>query len=222
MVPYVPHVAEDESSVAGFVDERHSARLRVFSPAEIADDMFVSCGELAGRAGYVLHPGSTWREISDRIGPEESSKYHPASGGCDELGLETLLHILTGALPDLRTSTEVTFAMWPGYAGEVENVESVRVFDFTAPLPFGRFGGLAVAQAPLDWLLTFGSDRPGRPHMPIYVWPPDGAFLISCPIYSNSLFISADEELAWKLEESALDVVRVDSHSPLNCRDDLD
>ncbi|MDN6386893.1 MAG: hypothetical protein L0J86_04335 [Corynebacterium sp.] len=58
--------------------------------------------------------------------------------------------------------------------------------------------------------------------MPIYVWPQDGTFLISCPIYSTSLFISADEELAWKLEESALDVVRLDSHSPLNCHDDLD
>ena len=89
------------------------------------------------------------------------------------------------------------------------------------PISSGRYGGLAIRQAPLDWLLTFSSERPGRPHMPVHVWPQDGSFLISCPIFSNSLFISGGELLAEKLRESALDVVRVERGDPLNCRDDL-
>ncbi|WP_145941422.1 hypothetical protein [Corynebacterium glyciniphilum] len=125
-------------------------------------------------------------------------------------------------VPGLRTSTDVTFALWPGYAGEVGGVGSVSVFGHDAPLPFGRYGGLAIKQAPLNWLTAFSVENPGRPHMPVYVWPKDGSFLISCPIYSNSLFISGGELLAEKLGESALDVIQVDRGDPLNCRDDLD
>lgn len=198
MVSYIPRVLADESLVDGFSDLEHSAIVRMLPLLESEDG------------------------TSDLPGAGEASKHEPMSGECDRHSIGTILRILTEVVPGLRVSTDVTFAMWPGYAGELGGAGPVSVFGHDAPLPFGRYGGLAIKQAPLNWLSSFSVENPGRPHMPVYVWPEDGSFLISCPIYSNSLFISGGELLAEKLEESALDAVRVERGSLLNCRDDLD
>lgn len=219
---HVPDVAGTEATAAGFAEARHSAVFRVFTPLEVAGGDTVTWGHVADSAGYDLAPETTWKDLAHCLGSREASRYRPASGTCDSRSLRTLLDILTDVVPGLQASTEVTFAMWPGYAGEVTDVGSVKVYGDDAPLPFGRYGGLATAQAPLDRLLTFGYENPGRPHMPVYVCPPDGAFLVSCPIYANSLVVSGDERLVVALDDSATDAVRVGRDSPLNSRDDLD
>jgi hypothetical protein len=213
---YLPVVGESAELVSGFCAGNHVEVSRVFVPLEREEFEFVSWRELASSVGCEIHALSRWRDIAVRLDPSAERNLTPASGSCDQATATRLTRALCTTPPEV---TEGTYALWPGYAGELDDFNVDQLFTYSDPAPLGRYGGLAIVRRPLTWLLSRTVEH-WRVHAPVYVWPDDGSFLISCPIYSNSLYVSGPAGVTKALSRAGLEAFGIPRSSLLPSRDD--
>lgn len=150
-----------------------------------------------------------------------------------------LADVLSGhtATPD-----DMRYALWPGYAGELDAVAG-----WLTPLPSvpgavhsgealpGRLGevspgasgafrrgtfpaelGCVLYRGPLE-VVGVDVDYP-----PCALWPRDGSFVLAQWIYDDSVYVSGSRKLAAALADGGFDVAPVDDpDSPLNSMGDV-
>ncbi|WP_143755701.1 hypothetical protein [Sanguibacter keddieii] len=101
-------------------------------------------------------------------------------------------------------AAECSFFLWPGYAGETDGLEPVVVPTALEELS-RREGGLVLHRAPVSWLGDRTADDEHR-RLPVFVWPADGSFLLACPVYHDSLYVSCSAQLVEDLRAAGFEV----------------
>ena len=205
----LPRVGPDDARVAGFSTGEHERVVRVLLPGIGAEDRAHTWSELATAAGVELAGSLRWSELLRHVPSPLRDELYEASGRCEPTLVAVLVGVLTAATSTPRLCT---YALWPGFAGELDGVSVTRPADGAAPA-VRRSGGLVLHHDGLDWLheRSLGA----LAHYPVYLWPQDHAFLVACPIYHDSLYVSGPASLAASLARAGLDVVDVTRELPL-------
>ena len=106
------------------------------------------------------------------------------------------------------TPEKCSFFLWPGYAGDTDEVELAVVPPELEELSC-REGGLVLHQAQVSWLGDRTADDVHL-RLPVFVWPSDGSFLLACPIYHDSLYVSGSARLVESLRGAGFEVEMID------------
>ena len=105
-------------------------------------------------------------------------------------------------------AAECSFFLWPGYAGETDGLEPV-VVPAALEVLSRREGGLVLHRAPVSWLGDRTADD-DHLRLPVFVWPTDGSFLLACPVYHDSLYVSCSARLVESMREAGFEVEVID------------
>ena len=145
---------------------------------------------------------------------------------------------LAGVLSE-HTSTpdDMRYALWPGYAGELDAMAGRLTPLPSAPgearsgevlpgnsgaFPRGTFPaelGCLLYRGPLE---VVGVDVDHVGYLPCALWPHDGSFVLAQWIYDDSVYVSGSRKLAAALADGGFDVAPVDDpDSPLNSMGDV-
>ncbi len=70
---------------------------------------------------------------------------------------------------------------------------------------------MALHSGPLTWLSDRMRPNPWWHHnlMPVFTMPADGAFLLGCPIYHDSIYISSGSDLLEALRADGFDILDI-------------
>ena len=198
----LPRVDSDRTRIAGFSTSVHEQVVRVLLPGVGDHDCVRPWSQLALAAGLELEGTLRWSELLRALPRNETDALREAGGRCDPLLAAVLVDALTVAT---GTPQRCTYMLWPGFAGELDGVSVTAPKDQGEEL--GRNEGLVLHDDALAWLRTRAEN--GLSHFPVYLWPQDQAFLVACPIYHDSLYVSGSATLAGNLKRTGLDVVDV-------------
>ena len=183
-------IGADESLVAAFVSSAHEVSARIFLPVTGAGDRPYSWPELAGIAGLPMASDLRWSSVQSALSPDLAATVHPAEGQIDA-------DLTAGLVSALRRGTSTPdrlhHAMWVGYAEEQDDERGDKFPPGTECLG-GRYGRLVLRDRDSDWLVDRSRALPAS-HYPVFWWPADGAFLVTNPIYHDSLYFSGSRLL---------------------------
>lgn len=177
---------------------------RVFLPlGHRGEAVTVTWAGIAREAGEDL---STASDLYDLLGEPAAREIHPY-GEATPATVRTLLRALGRALP---SDQEVIAADWPGYAATAAVETEVELStSHLGPWPRSDF---LVHRTTLDHLLRI-AEREAP--FPVYLWTPDHSLVLSCPIYSDSLFLSSESVTVADLREAGLEAATVLEDGPL-------
>ena len=158
--------------------------------------------ELATNAGVPLTAELRWSALVRRLDPALNQELTAPFAVASPATLGRLVDVLSAAT---STPERCYFFLWPGYAGDVDG--------FAAEVVPPHLSALAgqdhvLHTAPLSWLLERTVDTLD-PRLPVFVWPHDGAFLLACPLYHDSLYISGAAALLDAMRSDGLEVLPI-------------
>lgn len=200
--PAVAHVGADDGRVSGFATSTHEIVARLFLPVRGAGDVLESWSELARQAGIPLTSTLTFTELTAALPPDEASPLAKPAGELPLRETSALVDVLRRAT---TTPTRCFFGLWEGSSTDLEGLE-IAPFPPALDALAHRHGGLALHVAPLSWLVDRARRFPPQ-RMPVFVWPQDGSFLLGCPIYRDSLFVSCSRSTGDALRAAGFDVL---------------
>ncbi len=204
-----PAVGADWSVVGSVTSPDQEASSRLFLPL-IANGMrHVPWSVVAGRAGVPLEAHTGWEQIEARLDSDDDDP-RPQFGGVDRKTLEILLDVLAGEV----RSPRVTIALWLVY-DELDRVGDLELTPVPRVPGADRWhdGMHVAAEIELPELSRFADDDGAR--FPSAVVPEHGEFLLACPGYSDSLYLSSRRALCAALTARGLDLRQVDRTRPL-------
>lgn len=178
---------------------------RIFLPLALdagsADDG--TWASLARAAGTPLTATTELYALLDRA---QADGRHP-HGAVSPATTQALLDALGTSLP---LDEEIVAARWPGHAGDGGHDEEL-------PLPAQTVGGWPPGDLSLTWTTlarcASGAERDGQ--LPVYLWTADLRLVLSCPLYSDSLFLASDQITAAHLRAAGLEAEGLLEDGPL-------
>ncbi|MBF0721472.1 hypothetical protein [Sanguibacter inulinus] len=213
--------------MSAFTTSTHEVAARIFLPlhgpgdsrwpweglvAQVAAQVAaldVAHDETTGAADSVLTPDVRWSDLErclESVGRTGLRMAYATPGRVFSVALAAVLGEHT-ATPD-----ECWFFLWEGYAGETDGLDTGCPPWLTGLAR--RSGGLVPHRAPVSWLGARTADDEHL-RLPVFVWPDDGSFLLACPIYHDSLYISCSTDLVDRLREASFEVLLVDRDAEL-------
>lgn len=207
-------LGEDPSTVAGFTTSSHHAAARLFLPILGPDDGSCwSWSDLCERARLPLTPTTRWSELSEALPDDLSIPLEPPYGWLAPSMTDVLVAVLTGAT---ATPDSCVFSLWFHDQVAREGVDAESYPAWLAPLD-GPFDHQVLHTGPLTWLSERMRPNPWRHHnlMPVFIMPEDRSFLLGCPIYHDSIYVSSDIALLDALRAGGFDVLEIDRHEDL-------
>jgi len=219
----VPSLGPEDLRVSAFTTSTHEVAARIFMPlhgpdgsrwpweglvrqvsAHVSED-----GEAQGVVDGTLTSTARWSDLERGLEPAGRTGLrmaHATPGRMFSVALAAVLSQGT-ATPD-----GCWFFLWEGYAGEADGLD-------TGCPPWltelgRRCGGLVAYRAPVSWLGARTADDEHL-RLPVFVWPEDGSFLLACPIYHDSLYISCSTDLVDRLRDAGFEVLFVDRDAEL-------
>ncbi|WP_169164172.1 hypothetical protein [Cellulomonas taurus] len=125
--------------------------------------------------------------------------------------------VLVGTLTAATTTPDSCFfSLWfqNQYASEGVEQES---YPPSLEALAGPFAGQVLHTGPLTWLSERMRPDPWwhRNLMPVFTVPADRRFLLGCPIYHDSIYISSDTALLDALRAEGFEVLDIDRDEPL-------
>jgi hypothetical protein len=204
-------VGPDQTRVSGFTTSTHDAVARIFLPPLGPRDSQLTWSYLAELAGVRLNAGLRWSTLTARLDPELVANIEPAYGRPPAAMTAAMTRVLTTATTN---PSDANFALWEGHQDDIAGLE---LDDFPPEVEaLSRpHGGLLLHRASLMWLADYtrGDQFPRR--LPVFVWPADAAFLLACPIYHDSAYISGSRRLLDQLIRAGLEIVEIDRDTEL-------
>lgn len=195
-------LSSDETQVAAFTTDSHETTSRMFLPAHGPAGAVMTWRELAAHAGVPLTADLRWSAMVRRLDPALQRELTAPFAVASPATLERLVDVLSSAT---STPERCYFFLWPGYAGDIDDINPEEVPPLLSALA-GRDHVLHTA--PLSWLLERTNDTTD-PRMPVFVWPHDGAFLLGCPLYHDSLYLSGAAALLDAMRSDGLEVLPI-------------
>lgn len=207
--PAVLRLGDDPRRVSAFADLGTEVTARVLLPVLGPGEASWSWGALTQRAGIPLSATTRWSQLVRRLGTFAAEVEPPYASLAPE-GVRALARVLGRAT---ATPDECVFALWDGYAGEADGLAPAAEVRGLAALA-RPFGGLVLHEAPLSWLVLRAAAHP-TPRLPVFVRPRDGAFLVACPVYHDSLYVSGSRGLVEAVGAAGFEILPVDRDAPL-------
>lgn len=157
----------------------------------------------AAQRGIPLLPDTTFYDLVDET--PENSPSHPFAGA----DRTTIAALLAAVRPSIRPDEEVYLALWKGYAGDhvdgdVVNLEVEQLGTWQV------HNDLRVVRSPLAGLLQLADQR-----WPVFLWTADLRLVVSCPLYSDSVFVTSDVIDSGELAAQGLEALPADLDGPI-------
>ncbi|HLR95087.1 MAG TPA: hypothetical protein VK053_11210 [Jiangellaceae bacterium] len=195
-------LSSDETQVAAFTTDSHETTSRVFLPADGPAGAAMTWRELTAHAGVPLTADLRWSVMVRRLDAALQRELTPPFAVASPATLRRLVDVLSAAT---STPGRCYFFLWPGYAGDIDDLDPEVIPPHLSALA-GRDHVLHTA--PLSWLLERTEDTLD-PRLPVFVWPHDGAFLLACPLYHDSLYVSGAAALLEAMRSDGLEVLPI-------------
>lgn len=229
----VPSLGPEDLRVSAFTTSKHEVAARIFLPLhgpgdsrwpweELMAQISAQAGahdvahdETTGAADSVLTSDVRWSSAVrwsdlerglELVGRPDLRMAYATPGRVFSVALAAVLGEHS-ATPD-----GCWFFLWEGYAGETDGLDTGCPPWLTGLAR--RSGGLVPHRAPVSWLGARTADDEHL-RLPVFVWPDDGSFLLACPIYHDSLYISCSTDLVDRLREAGFEVLLVDRDAEL-------
>lgn len=196
-------IGTDDSVVAAFVSSAHEVSARIFLPATGTWDRLYPWPELASLAGLPLTSDLRWSTVQSTLPPEVTTTVHPAEGQ-----MRTALVARLASILRRGTATPDRFhhAMWEGYVEEQDDDRGHTFPPGTEEL-HSRYGGLILRDGDGEWLVERSQQLTA--HYPVFWWPADGAFVVSNPIYHDSLYVSCSRSLLNEIQRAGVTALEI-------------
>ena len=223
----LPSFGRDTAVVSGYLAAGYEAYLRLFMPLDSAEGPVRWSALLAGGEAALRGDLRFFDDIDPAV--RERRGLELTCGKSDAGWRARLAGVLSGhtATPD-----DMRYALWPGYAGELDAMAGRLTPLPSAPgearsgevlpgnsgaFPRGTFPaelGCLLYRGPLE---VVGVDVDHVGYLPCALWPRDGSFVLAQWIYDDSVYVSGSRKLAAALADGGFDVAPVDDpDSPLN------
>jgi len=223
----VPSLGPEDLRVSAFTTSTHEVAARIFLPlhgpgdsrwpweglvaqisAQAGAQVFAH-DETTGVVDSRLRSDVRWSDLEcglELVGRTGLRMAYATPGGVFSVALAAVLGEHT------TTPDGCWFFLWEGYAGETDGLDTGCPPWLTGLAR--RSGGLVPHRAPVSWLGARTADDEHL-RLPVFVWPDDGSFLLACPIYHDSLYISCSTDLVDHLREAGFEVLLVDRDAEL-------
>ncbi|GAA4288938.1 hypothetical protein [Georgenia daeguensis] len=195
-------LSRDETRVAAFTTDCHETTSRLFLPADGPAGTVMTWRELALLAGMPLTADLRWSAIVSRLDAALRQELSAPFAVVPSATLVRLVDLLSAAT---STPERCYFFLWEGYAEETADLVPEVAPPHVAVLARHDY---VLHTAPLSWLVERAADLM-QPRMPVFLWPHDGAFLLACPLYHDSLYLSSDVALPDTLRSGGLEVLPI-------------
>jgi hypothetical protein len=195
-------LSSDETQVAAFTTDCHETTSRMFLPADGPAATEMTWRELTALAGVPLTADLRWSAMVHQLDAALQRELGAPFAVASPATLGRLVDVLSAAT---ATPGRCYFFLWPGYAGDTDDLVPEVV-----PPPLSALAGKGnvLHTAPLSWLLE-RTDDSLEPRLPVFVWPHDGAFLLACPLYHDSLYLSGAAVLPDTMRSDGLEVLPI-------------
>lgn len=205
-MPVVPPLlSRDSSLVSAYADPSPGRRVsRVFLPLIRRGDggEVIPWASLAARKGEALSANTDLYDLMDR---SEASDIHPYG----KTSVDSMWQLLQAIGASVPLEQDVITANWIGFAHRVMVGEEVEVSEPLGPWPAGDF---IFTRTTLRRLTQIAESEGAFPN---YLWTSDHRFVFSCPIYSDSVFVTSDGLGADDFRAVGLEACPVEQDGPL-------
>lgn len=223
----VPSLGPEDLRVSAFTTSTHEVAARIFLPLHgpgdsrwpwegLAAQISAQTGaqvcahdETTGTADGTLTSAVRWSDLERGLGSVGRTGLRMAYATPGRMFSVALAAVLS---EHTATPDGCWFFLWEGYAGETDGLGTSCPPWLTGLAR--RSGGLVLHRAPVSWLGARTADDEHL-RLPVFMWPDDGSFLLACPIYHDSLYISCSTDLVDRLRETGFEVLLVDRDAEL-------
>lgn len=200
----LPSFSQDFLATSAYVPTHTvGATNRIFLPLTyVNSDQVLSWSTLAEEVGVPLSSETVLTDLLEKSGIEVE---HPQANAPLVWVTTFLSSIAEAAKPEVP----VIFAAWPGYAGDGALGQEIHVSE--SRIGPWRTADLSFTRGPLSLL-----EEASRCHdrFPVYVWSLDLKMVLSCPLYSDSLFLTSSVTLD-HLSSHGIEAVGMSRNVPL-------
>lgn len=209
----VPAFAEDTRTVADYSTTDEPIVARIFIPLLMSTwGQFQDWSEAANMVGLTLTAHTRWSQISARaVSGKRADMGQPQMGTID---VRTVSKLLSALAPRASSGSSTRFALWTGYAGEMTDELEHQVT--ALPKGAGNYlgdGSYGIKVDDLSWASTRSLES--GTHFPAAVWCPDLTFVLSCPIYQDSCFLTCDQATLARLQALGVEAFAIDRGAPV-------
>lgn len=202
----VPPLTQDHSEFSSYVPRitgTHTSRIFLPLDRDSVRAAQRSWHYAAAQRGVQLLPDTSFYDLVDETPVNCPS--HPFAGA----DRATISALLAAVRPSISPDEEVYIALWNGYAGDhvdgdVVNPQAEQLGTWQV------HSDLLVVRSPLVGLLQLADQ-----HWPVFLWSTDLRLVVSCPLYSDSVFVTSDSIDSQDLAAQGLEALRADLDGPI-------
>jgi len=202
----LPAFGLDRARVSGYTVHGFEAYARCLIPLETDNESYVRWSAVAAALGISLSPLTSWDDL--KIAGRSSGVSVPRMqrGTVDSRTIERLI---AGLGQGLTSSKQTYFALWDGYAAEVDGTLAQK--SALIPIAEGNYlqdGSFRLFKADLTWVRERSAERGVR--FPVAMWAEDGTFVWASALYQDSWYVSCGRAILDSMRGAGLDCLDID------------
>lgn len=196
----IPNFGKDLSKVSAYAplgQGLHVTRIFLPLPTRLGD-LYMPWTDLANEKGVTLTAHTSLNDLLPQGVDIVSEPRAQAGGGV----IPVLLKL---AAEHLDIHDQCVFVRWIGYAESGDDADELALRgSHIGPWQQKEFTATFEPLAALDHVENAGL------HLPTHIWTPDHSFILTCPMFSDSLYLSSVDIDAERLISEGLEAAPID------------